>query len=469
MPVARCRSCRLAARISCRTCSTCSPRPRDSIGLTRYSRTCDPPACCFSHRENQADECCPSHVLCATVWPCRFPQREREAASTPVREGDLLWTPSPERVAGARLTEFTRFAEERTGRQFADYAQLWAWSTTELDEFWQAVWDFFDVRSSAPHSAVLASRTMPGARWFPGARLNLAEHVLRNERPGTPALLFADETSGLPELSWEEFAAQVRAVATHLRSRGIGVGDRVVAYLPNIPQAMVAMLATASVGAIWASVSPDFGAARRPGPPRPAGAGRPAGRRRLPLRRPGLRPPRRGRRDRRRPAQPARGRARAGARPRPAGHPVGRRPGRSVGARRGLRVRPGSLRRAAVGAVLLRHHRAAEGDRARSRRDPARAPEAARPAPRPAPRRPGVLLHHHRLDDVELPPHHAAGRGGAGALRRQPQPPRRRRPLADRPGQPGPPLRRQPHVRRAHAEGRRRAEGALRPLARWTS
>ena len=182
-----------------------------------------------------------------------------EAASTPLREGELLWTPSPERVAGTRLTEFTRFAEERTGRQFADYAQLWAWSTTELDEFWQAVWDFFDVRSSAPHSAVLASRTMPGARWFPGARLNLAEHVLRNERPGTPALLFADETSGLRELSWEEFARQVRALATHLRARGIGVGDRVVAYLPNIPQAMVAMLATASVGAIWASVSPDFG------------------------------------------------------------------------------------------------------------------------------------------------------------------------------------------------------------------
>jgi acetoacetyl-CoA synthetase len=184
---------------------------------------------------------------------------QTDVPTTPVREGDLLWTPSPDRVASARLTAFTRFAEERTGRRFADYAQLWAWSTTELDEFWQAVWDFFDVRSSAPHSAVLESGTMPGARWFPGARLNLAEHVLRNERPGTPALLFADETSGLRELPWEELAGQVRAVATHLRSRGIGVGDRVVAYLPNTLQAMVAMLATASIGAIWASVSPDFG------------------------------------------------------------------------------------------------------------------------------------------------------------------------------------------------------------------
>ncbi|MCW2705103.1 MAG: acsA2 [Blastococcus sp.] len=194
------------------------------------------------------------------VPPAQINVAQSDLPQTTVREGDLLWTPSAERVEGARLTEFTRFAEARTGRRFADYAQLWAWSTTELEEFWQAIWDFFDVRSSAPHTAVLENRTMPGARWFPGARLNFAEHLLRQERPGTPALLFADETSPLRELSWEEFARQVRAVATHLRSQGIGAGDRVVGYLPNIPQAMVAMLATASVGAIWASVSPDFGA-----------------------------------------------------------------------------------------------------------------------------------------------------------------------------------------------------------------
>ncbi|MCA0144089.1 acetoacetate--CoA ligase [Blastococcus sp. LR1] len=181
------------------------------------------------------------------------------ARRTSVAEGELLWTPSPERVAGAQLTEFTRFAEERTGRTFPDYAALWAWSTTELEGFWQAVWDYFDVRSSAPYTAVLEERVMPGARWFPGARLNLAEHVLRSERPGEPALLFADEQNPLRELSWEEFARQVRVLATYLRDRGIGRGDRVAAYLPNVPQAMVAMLATASVGAVWASVSPDFG------------------------------------------------------------------------------------------------------------------------------------------------------------------------------------------------------------------
>jgi acetoacetyl-CoA synthetase len=185
------------------------------------------------------------------------PEESRRAV---VGEGELLWTPSPEWSERTALTAFTGMAEERTGRRFAEYEQLWEWSTTEPEEFWQAVWDFFEVRSSAPHTAVLEERTMPGARWFPGARLNYAEHVLRQERPGDPALLYASENTPVRELPWEEFTRQVRAVATHLRARGIGRGDRVVAYLPNVPEAMVAMVATASIGAVWASVSPDFGA-----------------------------------------------------------------------------------------------------------------------------------------------------------------------------------------------------------------
>ena len=100
---------------------------------------------------------------------------------------------------------------------------------------------------------------MPGARWFPGARLNYAEHILRMERPGEPALLYLSETGPLRELPWEEFTRQVRVFATWLRGRGVRPGDRVVAYLPNVPEAMVAMVATASIGAVWASVSPDFG------------------------------------------------------------------------------------------------------------------------------------------------------------------------------------------------------------------
>jgi acetoacetyl-CoA synthetase len=176
-----------------------------------------------------------------------------------VHEGELLWTPSPERIERTRLTAFSRFAEERTGRSFNEYTALWRWSATELEEFWQAIWDFFDVRSSASPTAVLNERTMPGARWFPGARLNYAEHILRMERPGEPALLYLSETAPLRELPWEEFTRQVRVFATWLRGRGVRPGDRVAAYLPNVPEAMVAMVATASVGAIWASVSPDFG------------------------------------------------------------------------------------------------------------------------------------------------------------------------------------------------------------------
>ena len=121
------------------------------------------------------------------------------------------------------------------------------------------MWDYCGVTSSAPPTSVLASRAMPGARWFPGARLNYAEHVLRNERPGTTALLCCNETTPVTAVAWETLAGQVRVLATRLRELGIRPGDRVVACLPNIPHAVVAMLATTSIGAIWASCSPDFG------------------------------------------------------------------------------------------------------------------------------------------------------------------------------------------------------------------
>ncbi|MGH3343022.1 MAG: acetoacetate--CoA ligase [Carbonactinosporaceae bacterium] len=184
-----------------------------------------------------------------------------------VREGDLLWTPSPEQVAGTNITVFLRWLAERRGRQFADYHALWRWSVEDLEGFWQALWDYFGIRSSAPHTRVLGSRAMPGAEWFPGARLNYAQHVLDRERPGEDALLFRGETTPptapltgpLTGLAWEDLAGQVRILATRLRALGVGPGDRVAAYLPNIPQTVIAMLATTSIGAVWASCSPDFG------------------------------------------------------------------------------------------------------------------------------------------------------------------------------------------------------------------
>ena len=176
-----------------------------------------------------------------------------------IKEGDLLWTPTPEWVAGTNLTHFMKWLDAERGLKFADYGALWRWSVEDIDGFWQAIWDYYGIKSSAPVQGVLGKRSMPGAEWFPGARLNYAEHVLRNERPGANAVMFLNEVTPLTGVAWEDFAAQVRVLATHLRQIGVKPGDRVVAYLPNIPQAMIAMLATTAIGAIWASCSPDFG------------------------------------------------------------------------------------------------------------------------------------------------------------------------------------------------------------------
>jgi acetoacetyl-CoA synthetase len=176
-----------------------------------------------------------------------------------VRDGDLLWTPGPDQVARANLTAFTGWLGRERGLHFDGYDALWRWSVTDLEGFWQAVWDYFGITASTPPGRVLGSRAMPGAQWFPGARLNYAEHVLRSERPGTDALLHASETRPLAGLPWEEFSGQVRILGTRLRELGVRPGDRVVSIMPNIPQTVIAMLATTSVGAIWASCSPDFG------------------------------------------------------------------------------------------------------------------------------------------------------------------------------------------------------------------
>ncbi|HVW70925.1 MAG TPA: acetoacetate--CoA ligase [Steroidobacteraceae bacterium] len=176
-----------------------------------------------------------------------------------LKEGDLLWTPSRERVDKAHLTAFTRWLGAERGRSFASYADLWQWSVDDLEGFWQAIWDYFEVQSSAPHERVLADRRMPGAEWFPGARLNYAQHALRNERPNATALLYLSERAALTSLSWEELASKVRILATQLRKLGVRPGDRVAAFMPNIPQTVIAMLATTSIGAIWTSCGPDFG------------------------------------------------------------------------------------------------------------------------------------------------------------------------------------------------------------------
>ncbi|HEX5417581.1 MAG TPA: AMP-binding protein, partial [Chloroflexota bacterium] len=179
--------------------------------------------------------------------------------TTPVPE--KLWEPPAALVENSRLTEFRRWLEAERGLSLTDYEGLWRWSVDDLEGFWRAIWDFFDVRADGDPSPVLASREMPGARWFPNASLNYAEHVFAGKDDAAAAILHASELRQLSELSWGELRQQVAAVAAGLRGLGVERGDRVVAYLPNIPEAIVAFLAAASIGAVWSSCSPDFGAA----------------------------------------------------------------------------------------------------------------------------------------------------------------------------------------------------------------
>ena len=176
-----------------------------------------------------------------------------------MRAGELLWTPGPDRIRRANVTALADWLARERGRQLADYRTLWRWSVEDLEGFWQALWDYFGIESSAPHTRVLGRRSMPGAEWFPGARLNYAQHVLRRERAGGDVLLHLSETRPLSALPWTTLGNQVRTLATALRSLGVQPGDRVVAWMPNVPETMAAMLATTAIGAIWACCSPDFG------------------------------------------------------------------------------------------------------------------------------------------------------------------------------------------------------------------
>jgi acetoacetyl-CoA synthetase len=177
-----------------------------------------------------------------------------------IREGDLLWTPDPARIQRARITRFMQWLGRERDLRFDDYASLWRWSVQDLEGFWSALWDYFAIRASVPPERALGRRQMPGAEWFPGARLNYAENVLSHARRGQEALIYASERQLPTSLSWDELAARVRRLANALRRLGIVKGDRVVGCLPNTPEAVVAMLATTGIGAVWSACAPDFGA-----------------------------------------------------------------------------------------------------------------------------------------------------------------------------------------------------------------
>ncbi|WP_372791298.1 acetoacetate--CoA ligase [Paraconexibacter sp.] len=171
-----------------------------------------------------------------------------------------LWSPSEERIASAELTRYATWVRERHGVEVGDYAALWQWSVDELDTFWASIWEYFAVQADGSAEPVLGTREMPGAQWFPNARVNFAEHVFRDRDPDALALQHASELRDLDAWTWAELREQTTRIAAGLRALGVGEGDRVVAYLPNIPETVAAFLACASIGATWSSCSPDFGA-----------------------------------------------------------------------------------------------------------------------------------------------------------------------------------------------------------------
>ena len=174
-------------------------------------------------------------------------------------QAEILWAPSSEMVERSQLARYMRWLAENRDLHFEDYHALWRWSVSEVEEFWRTIWEYFGVLSDEPDAEVLPERIMPGARWFPGTQLNYAEHIFRGKADDEVALVYASELRPLSELRWGALREQVGAVREGLRALGVGKGDRVAAYLPNGPEALIAFLATASLGATWSSCSPDFG------------------------------------------------------------------------------------------------------------------------------------------------------------------------------------------------------------------
>ncbi len=345
--------------------------------------------------------------------------------------GDILWNPPAQPGEATQIGRYLGWLGEHRGLSFDNYVDLHRWSVSDLEGFWGSLWDFFGVHAGAPHDRVLRSRAMPGAQWFTGARLNYAEHMLGGEGDSARVAIIAhSQTRATIELTFAELREQVAAARAGLAGLGVGPGDRVVGYLPNIPETLVAFLATASLGAIWAACPPEFG-------PRSV------------IDRFSMLAPkvlfavvgyRYGERPVDRRAEVAELRAAlvsveqvvhvpyAGGEDDTLAGAVGWE--QLLSAAGALGVRAGSVRSSALRPLLLRHDRAAEGDRARPRRDPRRASQEPRPQLGHRRRRPPDVVHDDGLDDVER------ARVGASAARvdrdarRQSAAPRPRVPVA---------------------------------------
>ncbi len=172
----------------------------------------------------------------------------------------LLWQPSPERVQRSTLARYQAWLLAERGLEFAGYNELWQWSVDELETFWQTIVEFFGIRFEQPADRVLTSHEMPGAKWFPGSRISFAEHIFANKRDDDVAIRHASELRSLDSWTWGRLRGETARIAAGLRALGVTEGDRVAAYMPNIPETVAAFLACASIGAVWSSAAPEFGA-----------------------------------------------------------------------------------------------------------------------------------------------------------------------------------------------------------------
>ena len=178
---------------------------------------------------------------------------------TSFHEGVPLWEPTETRKQQANVVRYMQWLAQHRGLKFQTRDELWQWSVSQIEDFWASLWDYFQIKASKPYTTVLPERKMPGADWFPGAELNYAEHAFRNATLDAPAAIFRSERVPLRTVSWQELRQKVASLAYSLRALGVQRGDRVVSYMPNIPETLMAFLATASIGAIWSSCAPDFG------------------------------------------------------------------------------------------------------------------------------------------------------------------------------------------------------------------
>ena len=172
---------------------------------------------------------------------------------------ECVWTPTPDHIARAKLAAYIDWLARDRGKTFADYDALWRWSVSDLEGFWGSIWDYFRIESSTPFERVLNEKKLPGSRWFEGATLNYVRQIFRHTTDARPAIVARNESGRHVEIGWRELERQVGALAASLKRMGVARGDRVVAYLPNVPEAIVSFLAVASVGAIWSVCSPDMG------------------------------------------------------------------------------------------------------------------------------------------------------------------------------------------------------------------